>query len=52
MVKTVPDGRMMRTGVVLREGDLKVGGRRLKRIHAAAARAATETSKHPLVSSI
>ena len=45
MVKTVPDGRMMRTGVVLREGDSKVGGRRLTRVHAAAARAATENKQ-------
>ena len=45
MVKTVPDGRMMRTGVVLREGDSKVGGRRLTRVHAAAARAATENEQ-------
>ena len=46
MVKTVPDGRMMRTGVVLREGDSKVGSRRLMRVHAAAAaRAATENKQ-------
>ena len=46
MVKTVPDGRMMRTGVVLREGDSKVGGRRLTGVHAAAAaRAATENKQ-------
>ena len=46
MVKTVPDGRMMRTGVVLREGDSKVGGRKLTRVHAAAAaRAATENEQ-------
>lgn len=46
MVKTVPDGRMMRTGVVLREGDSKVGGRRLSEVHAAAAaRAATENEQ-------
>ena len=32
-------------GVVLREGDSKVGGRRLARVHAAAARAATENKQ-------
>ena len=46
MVKTVPDGRMARTGVVLREDDSKVGGRKLTGVHAAAAaRAATENEQ-------
>lgn len=46
MVKTVPDGRMARTGVVLREDDSKVGGRKLSVVHAAAAaRAATENEQ-------
>ena len=46
MVKTVPDGRIARTGVVLREDDSKVGGRKLTGVHAAAAaRAATENEQ-------
>ena len=45
MVKTVPDGRIARTGVVLREDDSKVGGRKLTGVHAAAARAATENKQ-------
>ena len=46
MVKTVPDGRMARTGVVLREGDSNGGGRKLSGVlAAAAARAATENEQ-------
>ena len=45
MVKTVPDGRIARTGVVLREDDSKVGGRKLTGVHVAAARAATENEQ-------